>query len=158
MNDSLFVFGFERFGDLFRDHQRLVDRNGSTHEALREVFSFDQLHHECPDTVRPFETVDVRDVPVVQRGEDFGFSLEPSETIEIVDKRFGQDLQRDIVIQLGIARSMHLAHAPFADRGSDFVRTEARARRQGQRSASDDTAIARAQPARRTINPRQAVG
>jgi hypothetical protein len=60
----------------------------------------------------------------------FGFPLEPGETIGIVDERFGQNLQRDIAIQLRIAGAIHLAHA-FTDRGGDLVRTKAGAGSQG---------------------------
>ncbi len=38
-----------------------------------------------------------------------------------------QDLQRDIAIELGVARAIDLAHAPFAEQGHDFVRADASA-------------------------------
>jgi hypothetical protein len=60
-----------------------------------------------------------------------------------VVERVGQDLQGNIAIQFRIAGAIHLAHAPFAEQGGDLVRTKARTRRKGQRSAADYTAIAR---------------
>ena len=51
MNDSLFVRGFERFGDLLRDRQRLVDRDRPARNALRHVLALDEFHHERTDAV-----------------------------------------------------------------------------------------------------------
>ena len=44
MNDPLRVRGFERFGNLLRDRQRLFDRNRPLREAIGERRSLDQLH------------------------------------------------------------------------------------------------------------------
>ena len=44
----------------------------------------------------------------------------------------GQDFERDIAIQLRIARAIDLSHAAFADRRGDFVDSETRAGREGQ--------------------------
>ena len=46
MDDPLFVRGFERLGDLLRDRQRLVDRNNSLSDAVREGRPLDQFHHQ----------------------------------------------------------------------------------------------------------------
>ena len=46
MDDPLLVRRFERLGDLLRDRQRLIDRDRSARNALRQVVAFDQLHHE----------------------------------------------------------------------------------------------------------------
>ena len=49
---------------------------------------------------------------MVQRGEDVGFLLEPSETIRISGKCFRQDLQCDLSPELRIGGLIDLAHAP----------------------------------------------
>ena len=46
MDDAVVVRGFERFGDLSRNRQRLVERNRPARDAFREVLAFDELHHE----------------------------------------------------------------------------------------------------------------
>ena len=53
---------------------------------------------------------------MVQRREHLRFALKPGEAIGIAGERVGQDLQRDVAIQLRIARAIHLAHAALADR------------------------------------------
>ena len=50
-----------------------------------------------------------------------------SEAIRIVGKRLRQDLQCHVPVQLGVSRSIHLAHAAFADLGGDGIRAEGRA-------------------------------
>ena len=44
MNDPLPVRRLERVGDLFRDRQRLVERDGALRDAIRERRSLDQPH------------------------------------------------------------------------------------------------------------------
>ena len=46
MNDPLLVRGFQRLGDLLRDRQRLIERNGAACDALRQIVAFNEFHHE----------------------------------------------------------------------------------------------------------------
>jgi tetratricopeptide (TPR) repeat protein len=95
----------------------LVKRDRAARDALREVLDLDELHDERV----LFETVDVGDVGMVERGEDFGFALEPSQPLAIVH------LDRDLALQLRIARAIHLAHSPRAEGGDDFGDANSRA-------------------------------
>ena len=61
------------------------------------------------------------DVGMVQRGEDFGFPLEPSEPIRIRRERLGQDLGRHLAVQLGVGRLVDLSHPALADEGGHVV-------------------------------------
>ena len=49
------------------------------------------------------------------------------EALHIARELVGQDLDRDIAIEPGIAGTIHVAHAAGAERSNDFVRAEARA-------------------------------
>ena len=62
---------------------------------------------------------------MVQRGEGLGFALKPREPLGVGGERLGQDLDRDVAIQLRVARAIDLAHAAGAERGQDLVRAEA---------------------------------
>ena len=46
MDDALLVRRFERVGDLPRDRQRLLQRNGPACEAIGQRLALDQLQHE----------------------------------------------------------------------------------------------------------------
>ena len=51
---------------------------------------------------------------MIQRCEHLGFTFEPGEAIGILRKGFRQYLDRDIAIQLRIARAIHFAHSARA--------------------------------------------
>ena len=56
-----------------------------------------------------------RDVRMVERRERLRFALEAREPLRIGGERGRQDLDRDVAIELGIARAIDLAHAAGAD-------------------------------------------
>src|SRR5215510_13703594 len=62
---------------------------------------------------------------MIQRGEDLRFALEAGEALDVRGEGIRQHLQRDIAIQLGIVRPIHLAHAAFAEFGEDLIRSKA---------------------------------
>ena len=61
------------------------------------------------------QSVDMPDVGMVQRRENFGFTFKPGESIGISRERFRQHLERHVAIKFGVPCSIHLAHAAFAD-------------------------------------------
>ena len=68
VDDALLVRGFERFGDLSRDRQRVVERDRPARDALRRgprPRPAPSRAHATPPAV--FEAVDVRDVGVIER-------------------------------------------------------------------------------------------
>jgi hypothetical protein len=52
----------------------------------------------------------VRDVLVIEGRQNLGFALKSRQTIGVSRDIGGQDLDRDLSLQLGIARAIHLAH------------------------------------------------
>ena len=132
MDDALFVRRLQRLGYLFRDQQRLIERDRSAGGSLRQVLALDELHDEGAHAARFLEAVNVRDVRMVQRRERLGFPCEPGEPFGIVSERVRQDFERDIAIELRVASLIDLSHPTFADRRSDFVHAEAGTRGEGQ--------------------------
>src|SRR5437667_11834414 len=70
---------------------------------------------------------------MIERRERLRFTREPGQAIGIAGERLGQDFHGDVAIERRIARAIDLAHTAGADRGEDFVRTEARAGAQAHR-------------------------
>ena len=68
------------------------------------------------------------DVGMVQRGEHFGFALETRQPFGVVCESFRQDLDRDVALEVGVGRAVHLAHAAGANLAGDFIGAEPRAR------------------------------
>ena len=56
---------------------------------------------------------------MVQRGEHLRFALEAGKPVGICASSSGRTLQRDIAIELRIARTEYLAHPADADAGDD---------------------------------------
>jgi len=67
---------------------------------------------------------------MVQRGERLRLPREARHAIRIARKGGRQELQRDVAIQLGVARPIDLAHTPGTERGEDLVRPEHRSHSQ----------------------------
>ena len=65
---------------------------------------------------------------MIERGQDLRFALEAREPLGIRRKRVGQDLQRDVALQAGVARAVDLTHAAGAKDCADLIDSEARAR------------------------------
>jgi len=62
---------------------------------------------------------------VVQRGEGFGFALEPSQPIGVGGEVRRHDLDGDVSVEHGVARAIDLTHAAGTDGSGDFIRAEA---------------------------------
>jgi hypothetical protein len=114
---------------------RRFERRGPR-RALREVVALDEFHHEGGQAPAFFEAVDRGDVRMVQRREGLGFTLEASQAIRIVRERLGQNLDRDIAVQLGIAGAKDFAHAPAADQVDQLKDADAGARSEAQTAGS----------------------
>ena len=134
MDDSVLVGRFEGFGDLFRDGQRLVERDGAARQPLCQILALDEFHHEGPDTVGLVQPVDGGDVRVIQGGEDFRFALKPRHSFRVSNEGLRQDLDGHIAIEPRVARPIHFAHPASPEGGENLVRTEARAIGQGHES------------------------
>ncbi len=92
MHDALLMGGFERVGNLAGDAESVLDRQRASVEALGERRSTDQLEHQRRASSRVHHPVDRRDVGVVQRGHDAGFTLEAGEAGAIAGEPLGKHL------------------------------------------------------------------
>ena len=92
MDDPLLVRRFERFGDLLRDRQRLVERDRAARDALRQVVALRRAPSRARDAVSFFEAVDARDVRVIQRGQHLRFALEPRQALGSAANASGRTL------------------------------------------------------------------
>ena len=93
-------------------------------EFFFQRLAFDEFEYERVSVTAVFETVDRGNVRMIERGQHLRLAPEACEAIAIERERVGDDLQRDVAIQLGIARAIHLAHPAGAESGDDLVGTE----------------------------------
>jgi hypothetical protein len=93
-------------------------------DALGERLAFDQFEDECVGLPAVLEPINRRNVWVVERRQHLRLAREACDALGIEGNWVGDDLQRDVAIQLGIARAIHLAHAAGAEGGDNLIRAE----------------------------------
>jgi hypothetical protein len=77
---------------------------GHPADDVGQRHALDEFHHQRANAVRLLEPVHVRDIGMIEPGEDLRFALAPGEPIGIVREKVRQDLDRDVTIQPGIER------------------------------------------------------
>jgi len=77
MDDVLFVRGLECVSDLARDGHRVINRDRFMRDPIRKREPVHELQHERANTVGLFDTVNMRDVGMVEGSKSLGFALEP---------------------------------------------------------------------------------
>jgi hypothetical protein len=97
-----------------------------------EILAFDEFHHQGREVGRLLEAVDRGNVWVVQRGQDFSFTLEPCEAIRVAGDRYGQHLDRNGPLEIAVGGAIDLTHTTRTDLRGDFVGTDVRAGSEGQ--------------------------
>jgi hypothetical protein len=124
VDDVLPVRRLERFRDLEGDANGVRQRKRTVDQALGNGRSLHELEHEGRQAIEIFEAVDSRDVRMIQRGEDLRFPGKTHEPIRIVRESRREYLDRDVAIQLHIARAIDLAHATHAEQRVNGVRAD----------------------------------
>jgi hypothetical protein len=94
-------------------------------ELLRERLALDQLHHQIVGLTLAADVVERADVRVVEARDRARLALEAGADLGVVDEVRRKHLDRDFAAEPRIARAIDLAHAAGAERGEDFVGTEA---------------------------------
>ena len=141
MDDAALVRRLEGRGDLYADGACFVGRQGAAGDTLGQRRTFDEFQHERFDRElgagRPslLQSVDRRDVGMIQRRENHRLALEPGEPLHVDGQRGGKDFQRDVAIEPRVACSVHLTHPTGAKDGRDFVGSEPGTRRAGHEGA-----------------------
>ena len=69
---------------------------------------------------------------MIQRRKNLRFAFEPSDAFVILREGRGKNLDRDIAIELRVARAKHLPHPARAKGPGDFIRPEPRAEGEAQ--------------------------
>src|SRR5262249_28628813 len=103
----------------------LVDGNRPARNALRQILTLHQFHHQRISTVRLLKAVDLRDVGVVQCCECLGLTLEPGEAIGVLREGIGKNLDCDLLTEVGVSGAIDLAHPTCADAGHNLVGSKA---------------------------------
>ena len=110
MDDSFFVRGIDRIGDLPRNGQSVTDRQRTSYQPIRERRAFYQFKDQGQIAVTLFHSVDRADVRMIQCGQQAGFTFKPRESLRVEREKFVQDFDRDVAPQLRIAGAINFPH------------------------------------------------
>jgi len=81
MDDPGLVGRLQRFGDLTRDDQRFLQRNGTAGDPVRKRLPFDELEDERANARAFLNAINGRYVLMLQRGEHSRFPLETGDPL-----------------------------------------------------------------------------
>jgi len=88
-----------------------LGRDGPTQDGVGQRVTFDELHHERARCARFLEAVDVRDVRMIQRGEQVRFAFEARQALGIGREQIGEDLDGDVAMEQRVSRSLRRRRA-----------------------------------------------
>jgi hypothetical protein len=130
VDDSFFVRGFERFRNLSRDGDCLAKRESSSLNPRGQRLAVDEFEDEESMSIYLFETVNARDVLMIQRGEHMRLTAEARQPFRILRHAVRQRFHSDVTTEARIPRSIHLSPTARAEQAHDLVRSELGSQRQ----------------------------
>ena len=120
MDDAGLVRRFQSVRELRGDGEHLVGRHRSPGDARFQRRTLDQLQHQRPHAAVFLDAVDLRDVRVVERGQQLGLPLEPGQPIGIGGEDVPEQLEGDVAVQPRVAGAIHFAHPARAEDAGDL--------------------------------------
>jgi hypothetical protein len=120
VDDALLVGGGEAGRDLERVADRLVLRKRAAAQAPAQRVALEELGDGVDASVLAAEVVDREDVRMREGRDGERLALEARQRLGVVRHLRGENLDRDVALQLGIPRSVDLAHPARAERRDDL--------------------------------------
>src|SRR5271166_4275487 len=115
MDDALLMRRVESVGDLNRDVEQAVGREGSPfRDTVAQRFPFQQWHHQKRLARMLSEFMDRADIGMIQSGGGARFPFKSLHRLGIVSKLFGKKLDSNAAAQPEIFRLVNHAHAATA--------------------------------------------
>ncbi len=110
---SLFMCRFESLTDVLRDLESFIQRDWPSSDPFGQRFALYQFEDQKPRALRFLKVVDRRDVGVIERRENFRFSLKSADAFAIPRELVGKNLDRDLAFQLRVPRPVHFPIPPL---------------------------------------------
>ena len=120
MRDVMFVCRGETVGDLNRIIEHRTWRQRSRIHPLAERLALEKLGDDPGRPLMHPDIVNGEDIRVIQAACRAGFLFESTLAFGIAREGRGQELDRDITLQLRIARAIHLSHAADAETSKEL--------------------------------------
>ena len=104
--------------------EELVQRETVFGQKLGQGLSTNELHGDEVDSFGLFDGENLHDVGVVECSDGLGFPRETSPAFFALGQLRGENLERNLAVQLGVLGQIDVTHAPGADLLQDFVMCE----------------------------------
>lgn len=115
----------ECMGNLSCYVERLSHWKWPALDAVGQRRTIDVLQDQGQNAADFLESIHLRNLGMIERGQYLRFALEPREPFGIGRERLSQHLQRHVAIELPVARTIHLAHPAGSERRNDLERAQA---------------------------------
>jgi hypothetical protein len=135
----------QRVGELTRKLEHLVEWQPPSawvtvsSDPIAERFTIHQFHDESRRNSTLLDSEQGGDVGMDQRREGECFPPEAGKTLRVGGISIGQDLQRDIAVQAGVAGAVDFAHSALAQQFHDIEGSETPAGLQRHGGVADYT-------------------
>src|SRR5207245_4375720 len=90
-------------------------------------FPPDEFEHQGCCATGFLKAEDRAEMPVIQRREHLRLASETRKAVGVSSEDIGQSFQRNVAIELRVARPIDLAHSAYANERNDLVRSDANA-------------------------------
>ena len=124
MDDAAVVGVLERVGELDAEAEHAGERRRVASEVGGQQPALDQLHRDVDLSFGFSHVVDCADVRMIQRGCGSGFVQQSASGAVVAEGFGGEDFERDVTIEPGVARAKYDPHSAFAQLVDDSIWTE----------------------------------
>jgi hypothetical protein len=136
VHDAALVSSRKALGYLEGHRHHFFVWNRPACNALGQILTGHELHHERARVAFLFKAVNVGDVGMIEGGKHPRLAFEARLAPGIVREQARQDFHRDIPLEGGVAGHVDLTHPASPELGADFVLTYLRANRKAHGAAS----------------------
>ena len=124
MDDPQSVRGFDRIDDLTPDRDGLVHIERPARQTIGQRRTLDQFENEATHTIHGLDSVDGRDVRVVEGRQQPGLALDAGQSLGVGCKFRRQHFQGDASAQPRVAGLIDVAHPSGAQQPADLEDAE----------------------------------
>ena len=124
MDDALLVGGGQTASDLIAVVHRLAQGKPALGQERPQGRAVEKLGDEVGRLLVSADVEEGEEVRMVQRARGACFALEALQAVAVVGERRGQQLDRHLAAEAGVAGAIHLAHAPGPERAENLVGAE----------------------------------
>ena len=115
MHNPFFVCSFKGVCYLQAEGERFLPAERTANEPLRKILTLDHFQDEEAFAVHMFETVNSRDMGVVERREYMGLAFETGQPLGVVSQRIGEKFEGHVAAQARVVGTENLAHSTLSD-------------------------------------------